>query len=110
MALELRPRKPAPTTSKFGVRIDYGPRYVQSDYIFQKFYLQVNKGASNKTLKELADKDSHKIWSNAEVLIEAEESTQEEPVKAGSPKDTGKDPLVEKIGKLFDDLEDNITE
>lgn len=44
------------------------------------------QGADNKTLKQLADKESHKVWSTADI-----------PVGEGRPED-----IVE---QLFEDLE-----
>ena len=55
---------------KIGVRLDNGERYIKDGVEFQRIKLQVNKNAENATLKTLAAKDSHKVWSQAGVPID----------------------------------------
>lgn len=66
--------------------MDYGENIVKDGKEYRRYKLQTNKGADNETLKQLADKDSHQVWSTADI-----------PVGEGRPAD-----IVE---KLFEDLE-----
>ena len=68
---------------KIGLRLDYGEKIVKDSKEYQRYKLQIGKGADKKTL---SDKDSHKVWSTAGI-----------PVGEGCPED-----IVE---KLCEDLE-----
>jgi len=54
---------------KLGVRIDYGEKFELAGVEYQRFMLQANKGSDDKTLKEMANKDSHKVWSHADIPV-----------------------------------------
>jgi len=87
----------APTQSgnndkKIGLRLDHGDIVVKDGKKFRRYKLQINKGAENPTLKALADKDSHRVWSHADIPIDDTDKT--EPGK-----------LLE---TFFEDLETNI--
>ncbi|KAL8703900.1 MAG: hypothetical protein Q9201_002912 [Fulgogasparrea decipioides] len=74
---------------KIGSRLDNGEKIIKSGKEYKQYKFQINKGADNSTLKELANKDSHKVWSQADI-----------PIGEGSPEE-----LVE---QLFEDLEANM--
>ena len=69
--------------------MDNGEKIVQGGKEYKRYKFQINKGAENSTLKELANKDSHKVWSQADV-----------PIGEDSP-----DKIVE---QLFESLEANM--
>ena len=69
-----------------GSRLDYGENIVKGGKEHRRYKLQINKGADNKILKQLADKNSHKVWSTADI-----------PIGEGRPEDI--------VQKLFEDLE-----
>lgn len=55
--------------TKIGLRIDFGEVVVLDDQqTVQIINLQVNKNAEDPALKELANKDSHKVWSKARII------------------------------------------
>lgn len=116
--------------ANIGLRLDYGERFKKDGKTYRRVNLQVNKGAENPTLKALANKNSHEVWSHADVLIESEQvdaraatvgdstgkkvpttsrssgqkvSAQAEPVK---PKSSV--PVKERAVKMFEDLKANI--
>jgi hypothetical protein len=74
---------------KIGVRIDNADTIVKDGKRFKRYKLQVNKGAENATLKTLADKNSHEVWSQADVTMDE------------------RDP-VDVVNDLFEDLEKNL--
>ncbi|KAH9871023.1 hypothetical protein J1614_006597 [Plenodomus biglobosus] len=76
---------------KIGSRLDNGENFTKDDKEYKRYKLQVNKGAEDKTLKRLADKDSHTVWAQADAAIG----------------EAGPDTLVK---KMFDDLVKNLEE
>jgi hypothetical protein len=74
---------------KIGVRLDNADTIVKDGKKFKRYKFQVNKGADNPTLKTLADKNSHEVWSQADM-----------PVDDGDPEEV--------VNNLFDDLEKNL--
>ncbi|KJX96291.1 hypothetical protein TI39_contig679g00001 [Zymoseptoria brevis] len=74
---------------KIGVRLDNADTIVKDGKTFKRYKFQVNKGAENPTLKTLADKNSHEVWSHADI-----------PVGEGDPEDV--------VNHLFEDLEKNL--
>ena len=74
---------------KIGSRLDNGEKIVKDGKEYKRFKFQINKGAENSTLKQLANKNSHKVWSQADI-----------PIGEGSP-----DKIVE---QLFEGLEANL--
>lgn len=74
---------------KIGVRLDNADTILKDGKKFKRYKFQVNKGAENPTLKSLADKNSHEVWSQADI-----------PIGDGDPQDV--------VNDLFDDLEKNL--
>lgn len=69
------PSKTAKNDGRYGVRIDKGePVNGKQDTIRLK--LQINSNATNKTLRDLAKKDSHKVIATADV-DSSQEASQE---------------------------------
>ncbi|KAF9730358.1 hypothetical protein PMIN06_009056 [Paraphaeosphaeria minitans] len=54
---------------KIGSRLDNGETVLKDGKEYKRYKFQVNKGAEDKTLKELADKDSHKVYAHADMPI-----------------------------------------
>ncbi|KAK4464359.1 hypothetical protein QBC42DRAFT_263582 [Cladorrhinum samala] len=84
--------QPARTTtndSSIGSRLDFGPLASKT----RNFNFQLNKNASNSSVKKLAAKDSHKVWSTASVETDAKATD---------------DQIKTKVEKLFKDLEKNM--
>ena len=48
---------------KIGSRLDNGEKIIKSGKEYKRYKFQINNGADNSTLKQLANKDSHKVWS-----------------------------------------------
>lgn len=65
------PPRNAKNDSRYGLRIDKGEP-VQGKENTIRLKLQINSNATNKTLRDLAKKDSHKVVATADV-----DSTQE---------------------------------
>ncbi len=119
--------------AKIGLRLDYGETFIRDGKMYRRVNLQVNKNAENPTLKALVKKNSHEVWSHADVLIEktqedvgvtslggskqrkmsatSEPSVPNIPAHAGpvKPKSSLKnDALKEKAVKVFGDLATNL--
>ncbi|KAH7397043.1 hypothetical protein DE146DRAFT_756721 [Phaeosphaeria sp. MPI-PUGE-AT-0046c] len=71
---------------KIGSRLDNGEIFNKDGRQYKRYKFQVNKGADDKTLKDLADKNSHKVWAQADL-----------PLGASNPRGA--------VEKLFEDLE-----
>ena len=74
---------------KIGSRLDSGEKFIKGGKEYKRYKFQINKGADNSTLKQLANKDSHKVWSQADI-----------PIGEGSPE--------ELVKRLFEGLEANM--
>lgn len=83
------PTKAGNTDKKVGVRLDNGEKFIWEGKEYKRYKLQVNKGAEDGTLKKMADKNSHEIWSQADI-----------PLGEGSPEDV--------VKRLFEDLKANL--
>jgi len=83
------PAQAGTNDKKIGSRLDNGETVVKSGKEYKRYKFQINKGADNSTLKQLANKDSHKVWSQADI-----------PIGEGSPEE-----IVE---QLFEGLEANL--
>lgn len=75
----------APTRSgnndvKAGGRLDHGENYTKSNQTVHRLKFQLNKNAENSTLKKLAGKDSHKVWSHADFPVPVPEDRLSEVV------------------------------
>ena len=76
---------------KIGSRLDNGEAFTKGGKQYKRYKFQVNKGADEKTLKELADKDSHKVWAQADMPIgEEDDYTAVENLFADLEKDLKK--------------------
>ncbi|KAF2259615.1 hypothetical protein CC78DRAFT_620902 [Lojkania enalia] len=74
---------------KIGSRLDNGEAFTKNGKQYKRYKFQVNKGADDKTLKQLADKDSHKVWAQADMPI-------------------GDTDARKAVEQLFDDLEKDL--
>ena len=83
------PAQAGTNDTKIGLRLDNGDKIVRDGKEYKRYKLQVNKDADNATLKDLANKDSHKVWSQTDVPI-------------------GEGTVEETVEKLFEDLEANL--
>ena len=83
------PAQAGTNDSKIGSRLDYGEKIVKGGKEYRRYEFQVNKNAENLTLKQLANKDSHKVWSQTDV-----------PIEEGSADET--------VEQMFEDLEANM--
>ena len=80
------PAQAGANDTNIGSRLDYGETFVRDWKEYRRFKFQVKKQASNATLRDLANKDSHKVWAEADM-----------PIGSESPSET--------VDKLFEDLE-----
>ncbi|KAK0707061.1 hypothetical protein B0T26DRAFT_729017 [Lasiosphaeria miniovina] len=84
---------PARTTTNdetIGCRLDFGPKLAGDK---RQYNFQLNKNARNTSVKKLAQKNSHKVWSEAEIQQKSE------------PTDSESKTIVE---GFFDKLESNM--
>jgi hypothetical protein len=88
-----QPAKTGKNDAAVGSRLDFGPTTTKNKDTVRKFNFQLNKDASNSSVKKLAAKDSHKVWSTAEITTKA------------NPTDAEVSTVVK---ALFSDLEKNI--
>lgn len=63
------PAQAGSNDTKIGSRLDNGETFTKDGKEYKRYKFQVNKGADNKTLKELANKDSHKVWAEADMPV-----------------------------------------
>ena len=77
--------------STIGSRLDNGEKVLKNGAEYKRYKWQINKNANNPTLRELANKNSHKVWSEADVPINSDGSSAEADV-----------------GQLFEDLKANM--
>jgi hypothetical protein len=64
---------PSQTTTndaKIGSRLDNAEVFQKDGKKFKRFKWQLNKNAENSTLRKLAAKNSHKVWSYADIEID----------------------------------------
>ncbi|KAM5451993.1 hypothetical protein McanCB49686_005457 [Microsporum canis] len=90
----------APTQSgnndaSIGSRLDVGDTFTKDDIEYRRYHWQLNRNAANSTIRQKAQKDSHKVWSFADVEIK---------------KDPTKDDAKDTAQKLFGDLKANMDE
>ncbi len=89
----------APTRSgkndeNIGSRVDFGPIVVKDgNKEHRRFFFQLNKDADNSTIKKLAQKDSHKVWSSADIMVKENPTTEE---------------VDESLERFFEELNDNM--
>jgi hypothetical protein len=87
------PTKNNQNDTAIGARVDNGQVYERDGQLVKAVYLQPNKNASNKTLKKLADQNSHQNLTWTEVPINPEANDQEKK---------------KTVEKLFQDLKNNV--
>jgi len=69
------PAKTTKNDGRYGVRIDKG-QPVNGEQKTIRLKLQINSNATNKTLKDIAKKDSHKVIATVDVDSTQELSTE----------------------------------
>ncbi|KAI6797247.1 hypothetical protein KC363_g2981 [Hortaea werneckii] len=84
------PTQAGSNDTEIGSRLDYGDKSIKDGKEFRRYKFQINKQAANSTLRDLANKDSHKVWAQADV-----------PLDSKSPE--------EAVEKLFEDLEKDLS-
>ncbi|KAJ6001654.1 hypothetical protein N7499_008847 [Penicillium canescens] len=85
------PAQAGTNDTKIGSRLDHGEKVIKDGKEYKRYKWQLNKNAENSTLKELANKDSHKVWSEADVPVTSDTADEKERVE-----------------KLFADLKNNM--
>lgn len=60
-----------------GSRLDIGNLIKKDGKNYRRVHWQLNKDAANSTIRKEAQKDSHKIWSYADVEIKENPTTEE---------------------------------
>jgi hypothetical protein len=76
---------------KIGSRLDNGETFTKDGKQYKRYKFQVNKGADDKSLRELADKNSHKVWAQADIPVgELDDYTAVENLFADLEKDLKK--------------------
>lgn len=63
------PSQSGSNDTKIGSRLDHGEKLTKDGKEYRRYKWQINKNAENQTLKELANKDSHKVWAEADVPV-----------------------------------------
>jgi hypothetical protein len=64
------PTQAGSNDKKIGSRLDNGETFPKDGKQYKRYKFQVNnKGADDKTLMELADKNSHKVWAQVDMPI-----------------------------------------
>lgn len=81
------PSQSGPNDTKIGSRLDNGEKFLKDNKEYKRYKWQLNKNADNATLKDLANKNSHQVWAEADIELGSDESDE----KA-------------RVAKLFDDL------
>lgn len=64
--------------ARIGCRIDFGPKFTNAGKEYRRYNLQLNSNAEDPHLKKLAAKDSHKVYSTADVEIKGNRTKEEE--------------------------------
>lgn len=72
------PTQAGTNDTKIGTRLDNGETIFKDGKEYKRYKLQVNKDAENSTLKQLANQDSHKVWSETDIPIGEGESSAKE--------------------------------
>ncbi|KAG6235724.1 hypothetical protein E4U25_004464 [Claviceps purpurea] len=97
------PTKSGDNDKIMGLRIDRGPKIDKDGIMYRRYYLQINKDAHDPTLKALAAKDPHAVWSYADVRM------AEEPAKGVvADENIAKLLIDDKMTKFWIDLSNNM--
>lgn len=75
------PSQSGPNDSKIGSRLDNGEKLMKDGKEYKRYKWQVNKNAENATLKDLANKDSHKVWAEADIPVTSDASAAKAAVE-----------------------------
>ncbi|KAG5302381.1 hypothetical protein I7I50_03322 [Histoplasma capsulatum G186AR] len=84
------PTQTATNDSQIGVRLDNAEKITRNGKEYKRYKLQANKNAANPTIRELANKNSHRVFAEADVPLD------------------GTIPTDQKITALFQDLIDDV--
>lgn len=87
------PARTKKNDQNLGSRIDYGPMWKDDKTEYRRYNWQLNSDANDSSIKKLAQKDSHKVWSHANVPV-TPAPTEEEARKA--------------VESMFKELEENL--
>jgi hypothetical protein len=71
------PARSGNNDKKIGGRLDFGPKIIKNGQEYRKIFFQLNKDADDSTIKKLADKNSHQVWSEADIPIKEQPSNEE---------------------------------
>jgi hypothetical protein len=63
--------------ANIGGRFDVGEIIKKDDKEFRGYKYQLNKNATDSTLKKLAAEDTHRVWSTADVEIKKDRIEEE---------------------------------
>ncbi|KAJ5348603.1 uncharacterized protein N7506_001856 [Penicillium brevicompactum] len=88
------PSQSGQNDASIGSRLDHSEQIEIDGKDYRRYKWQINKNAANSTLKDLANKDSHKVWSEADVPVDSDTSDASD-AKA-------------RVEKLFNDLKKNM--
>lgn len=66
------PSKTTSNDAKIGSRLDNAELFQKDGKTYKRFKWQLNKNVENSTLKKLAAKNSHKVWSFADMEVKDE--------------------------------------
>jgi hypothetical protein len=83
------PAQSGSNDKKIGSRLDNGETFTKNGKEYKRYKFQINKGADDTTLKQLADKNSHKVWAQADIPL-------------------GEADTRKTVEQLFDDLEKDL--
>jgi hypothetical protein len=75
------PSQAGSNDSRIGSRLDNAETITKDGKEYKRYKWQVNKNADNPTLKELANKDSHRVWSQADIPINSDTSNAKADVE-----------------------------
>jgi hypothetical protein len=63
------PAQSGSNDKSIGSRLDNGETFDKGGKQYKRYKFQVNKAADDNTLKDLANKDSHKVWAQADIPL-----------------------------------------
>lgn len=71
------PAQTVTNDADIGLRLDHAGIVEKNGKKYKRLSLQPNKNAKNSTIKELAQKDSHQILAQADILVEQNPKTEQ---------------------------------
>ncbi|KAJ9284671.1 hypothetical protein DTO021C3_7701 [Paecilomyces variotii] len=75
------PSQSGSNDTTIGSRLDNGEKITKDGKEYKRYKWQINKNAENATLKELANKDSHRVWSEADIPVTSDAAAAKEAVE-----------------------------